>query len=183
MNYKYTDGLKISEIILGTDYYGGIVDKKTAFSLYDKFVEYGGNCIDTAKLYEDGKSEEILGMWLRENKIKRDKIIISTKGAHPIGSPINPSRLSEREIEEDLDSSLKRLGVDCDENLKRYEKIRNIAGEYNVSLSSLVLSYIYSDKNINAFPIIGPKNMVQLDDCLEFTKVLNDKNIKWDAIL
>lgn len=112
MNYKVTDGIKISEVILGTDYYGGRVDKETAFKLYNKYIELGGNCIDTAKIYENGKSEEICGLWIKKSGIKRENIVISTKGAHPIGTSTNKSRLSEREIEEDLDSSLKRLGGD-----------------------------------------------------------------------
>ena len=100
----------VSSVVLGTDYYGSTVYKKDCYRLMDTYVDKGGNCIDTAKLYVNGVSEEIIGEWIKNRS--RDKIIISTKGAYPSGSDMSVSRLSEREIEEDLNSSLKRLGTD-----------------------------------------------------------------------
>lgn len=110
MIYKNINDLKVSAIVLGTDYYGSTVCENDCFKLMDMYRDFGGNCIDTAKLYVDGMSEEIIGKWLKNKQ--RDKFIISTKGAHPPVSDMNISRLSEKEIEEDLNSSLKRLNTD-----------------------------------------------------------------------
>lgn len=110
MNYKITDGMKISDIILGGDYIGTLVDKKTTFDMLDAFFENGGTCIDTANLYTNGLSEETFGEWLKSRG--RDKMYISTKGGHPNPNTMNVSRLSESELEFDLNTSLKRLKTD-----------------------------------------------------------------------
>lgn len=110
MIYKKVNDMNVSAVVLGTDYYGSTVSEKECMKLIDMYTDFGGNCIDTAKLYVDGKSEEIIGKWLKGKS--RDKVIISTKGAHPALSDMSKSRLSEAELEEDLNSSLKRL--DCE---------------------------------------------------------------------
>lgn len=110
MIYKKINDITVAGIVLGTDYYGSAVSEKDCMRLMDMYTGAGGNCIDTAKLYVDGVSEEIIGKWLKDKV--RDKVIISTKGAHPALSDMSVSRLSEKEIEEDLNSSLKRLGTD-----------------------------------------------------------------------
>lgn len=110
MRYSEIGGLKSSKIILGTDYYGSAVDKKTAFSLLDAYCDAGGNHIDTAKIYGEGLTEPLLGEWLKHHG--RDGIIVATKGAHPEIGHMDISRLTLAEIESDLDASLVRLGVD-----------------------------------------------------------------------
>jgi aryl-alcohol dehydrogenase-like predicted oxidoreductase len=110
--------LQVSVIGLGTDYFGSTVDRKTSAQILDQYVESGGNFIDTAELYArwvpggEHQSEKLIGDWLRERGL-RDTLIISTKGAHPKLECMDVPRLSKREIESDLDSSLCRLGVDC----------------------------------------------------------------------
>lgn len=111
MNYGYINNEKVSKIVLGTDYYGSIVDEKVCFRLYDMFADAGGNHIDTAHLYVGGESERILGKWIKAHG--RDKVYIATKGAHPPLDDMNASRLSEPEIRKDLEESLIRLGIDC----------------------------------------------------------------------
>lgn len=109
--------MEISKIILGTDYFGTTVSEETAFRLLDIFVEAGGNCVDTARVYAawlrggKGASEKLIGRWLKTRK-NREKMIISTKGGHPPLEKMKSSRLSRKEIESDLDESLGALGVD-----------------------------------------------------------------------
>ena len=119
MNYitlKNTD-LIVSTIALGTDVYGTALDEKTSYELLDYFTENGGNVIDTANIYGGwapggrGASEKLIGRWFKARG-GRDKCIISTKGGHPVPSTMNVSRLSKKELTEDLDESLKRLGTD-----------------------------------------------------------------------
>lgn len=111
MNYKYIDGVSVSSIILGTDYYSNnTLGEKACFKLYDMFTELGGNHIDTARLYEHGESEQTLGKWLKNQS--RDKVYIATKGAHPPLNNMNLSRLTREEIRKDLEASLSALSLD-----------------------------------------------------------------------
>jgi aryl-alcohol dehydrogenase-like predicted oxidoreductase len=110
--------LQVSVLGLGTDYFGTTVDRKQAAQILDRYVESGGNFIDTAEIYAawvpggEHQSEKVIGDWLRERGL-RDSLILSTKGAHPKLESMDVPRMSKREIESDLDSSLRRLGVDC----------------------------------------------------------------------
>ena len=108
---KNTD-FNIFPIIMGSDYFGGAISEQTAFENLDLYTEYGGNIIDTARLYVDGKSEEIIGRYLKERNLK-NKIVISTKAAHPPLENMKINRLSRAEIEKDVDTSLSLLGVDA----------------------------------------------------------------------
>ncbi len=109
-NLPGTD-LEISEVVLGSDYYGESIDADTAASFMDYFIENGGNTIDTARLYTGGKSEAVIGAYLKDRGI-RDRIVISTKCAHPPLGNMQKSRLSREEIEYDIDLSLSALGTD-----------------------------------------------------------------------
>ena len=88
---------------MGSDYFGGAISRETAFENMDLYIENGGNIIDTARLYVDGKSEEIIGEYLKERKLK-NKIVISTKAAHPPLGYMEISRLSKEEIEKAFDT-------------------------------------------------------------------------------
>ena len=61
----------------------GQCDETTAHSLLNKFVQWGGNFIDTADLYQFGLSETIIGNWLVKRPDVRSKIIIATKVKNP----------------------------------------------------------------------------------------------------
>ncbi len=118
LKIKLPEGnIDISKIALGTDYFGTTVPEETAFRLMDIFADAGGNCIDTARVYASwlpegkGASEGTVGKWLKTRGI-RNKVILSTKGGHPPLEQMNCGRLSRKEIESDLDESLKVLGVD-----------------------------------------------------------------------
>lgn len=110
MIYKKINDMSVSGIVLGTDYYGSIVSEKDCMNLLDMYTDAGGTCVDTAKMYVDGTSEKIIGKWLKTKT--RDKVIISTKGGNPVFPDMTKARLSEKDIEEDLNSSLRRLGTD-----------------------------------------------------------------------
>ena len=111
MRYSGVFSKKSSKIILGTDYYGEERDEDVAFSLLDKFFEMGGNHIDTARLYTNGKSEEIVGKWLKSRKPK--DAFIATKGGCFRKEAPNVKRITEKDIREDAENSLRALGVDC----------------------------------------------------------------------
>ncbi|HOA80148.1 MAG TPA: aldo/keto reductase [Defluviitaleaceae bacterium] len=69
-------GLKVSEVSLGTMTFGRESDEKEANKILEYYFDNGGNFIDTANVYAEGKSEEILGRALRG---KRNNIVLATK--------------------------------------------------------------------------------------------------------
>lgn len=109
MKYLNLNGMNLSQIVLGTDGYSERIDKKTAFELMDFYVQNGGNVIDTARLYCNGMSERYVGEFIHD---MRDNLYISTKCSHPPLSDMTKSRLSEEDIESDIDTSLKTLNID-----------------------------------------------------------------------
>ena len=109
MNYLNFEGMKLSQIVLGTDGYSERIEKTTAFKIMECYTENGGNVIDTARMYCDGMSEKCLGEFI---KGIRNSLYISTKCSHPPLSDMSQNRLSETEIESDIDASLKTIGID-----------------------------------------------------------------------
>lgn len=87
------------------------------FSLLDKYVELGGTCIDTARVYcewlEHGAdaSESVIGRWMQARG-NRGKIIIATKGGHPNREDMSISRLDRESLTHDLEKSLECLKTD-----------------------------------------------------------------------
>jgi aryl-alcohol dehydrogenase-like predicted oxidoreductase len=105
-------GLKVSNLCLGAMTFGHSswgCDEKTARKIVDRFLDAGGNFIDTADVYSSGVSEEIVG---RAIKGKRGQVVLATKVAGPMGSGPNDLGLSRRHILDSVDSSLRRLGTD-----------------------------------------------------------------------
>ncbi len=117
INIPKTD-LFASTLALGTDSFGSTISRNLSMELMDCYLEAGGNVIDTAEIYAswipggEHQSEKVIGEWLRERHV-RDQVVLSTKGAHPKLESMDVPRLSEAEIQADLDSSLQRLGVEC----------------------------------------------------------------------
>jgi aryl-alcohol dehydrogenase-like predicted oxidoreductase len=105
-------GLKVSNLCLGAMTFGHSdwgCDEKTAGKIIDRFLDAGGNFIDTADVYSNGVSEEIVG---RAIEGKRGQVVLATKVAGPMGSGPNDLGLSRRHILEGVDASLRRLGTD-----------------------------------------------------------------------
>ena len=96
-----TAGVRVSRLCLGTNMMGGYVDAAASAKLIDTFLECGGNFIDTADVYGQGKSEEAVGKALTS---VRDSVITSPRsmfGCMPIssGSTLNvPSEISRSEM-------------------------------------------------------------------------------------
>ena len=82
----------ISDLVLGTMYFGTRSDAATSYALLDRFVEAGGTTIDTANCYafwadptgHGGQSECLIGDWLRKQRGLREQLTIATKvGVEP----------------------------------------------------------------------------------------------------
>ena len=105
-------GTVVSAQCLGAMTFGQESDEKIAHSQLDLFVERGGNFVDTADVYSQGRSEEIIGRWLAARPETRDRLVIATKGRFPMGDGPNDVGLSRTHLSRALDASLRRLGID-----------------------------------------------------------------------
>ena len=106
-------GTIVSTLCLGTMTFGKESDETVAHAQLDRFVELGGNFIDTANVYGRGVSEEIVGRWLADRgPAVRDQLVLATKGRFPMGDGKNDAGLSRTSLTRALDASLKRLQID-----------------------------------------------------------------------
>jgi len=103
-------GLEVSELCLGAMTFGRESTEEISNQMLNRFVEVGGNFIDTADAYSAGLSEEILGRWLKTKQ--RDQFIIATKVRWGISDGPNNSGLSRKHILNAVEGSLRRLGTD-----------------------------------------------------------------------
>jgi aryl-alcohol dehydrogenase-like predicted oxidoreductase len=120
-------GLSVSRLAFGTwrfgrrlidgeeryDGDGGIVEttESEAYDLLDAYADHGGNFIDTADKYGDGKSEEWIGNWLADRD--REDFVVATKVHRPRrpGDP-NGQGLNRKHLRRQIDVCLDRLGTD-----------------------------------------------------------------------
>ncbi|MBE1513675.1 aryl-alcohol dehydrogenase (NADP+) [Nesterenkonia halotolerans] len=105
-------GAIVSTQALGTMTFGAEADEATSHALIDTYVAAGGNFIDTADVYSEGTSEEIIGRWLGSHPTEARQIVLATKGRFPMGQGPNDLGTSRRHLRDALDASLRRLGLD-----------------------------------------------------------------------
>ncbi len=105
-------GVQVSELCLGCMMFGGRTEDEASADIIDRFIDAGGNFLDTANVYTRGRSEEATGKALKRNG-KRDKVVLATKvhGAMADDDP-NAQGNSRRHIIEQCDASLRRLQTD-----------------------------------------------------------------------
>ena len=114
-------GLQVSQLCLGTMYFGYRTDEPTSLAILDRFLEAGGNFLDTANNYgqwhgDPGESERVIGRWRRSRGID-DEVVLATKvGARTLvpgdPSPAHWQGLGARTIREDAETSLRQLGTE-----------------------------------------------------------------------
>lgn len=112
MDFRYLGrtGLKVSELCLGAMTFGREATEAESVAMLDRFVEAGGNFIDTANVYTRGASEEIVGRWLKGKQ--REDFVIATKVRFGMGEGPNDIGLSRKHILAAVENSLRRLQVD-----------------------------------------------------------------------
>jgi aryl-alcohol dehydrogenase-like predicted oxidoreductase len=109
--YRYLGdtGVKISPLCMGTMPFGGDADPDTAAAMFDRCREAGINAFDCANVYEDGRSEEILGDLIADC---RDEVVITTKAYFPMGDDPNARGASRYHLVRAVENSLRRLDTD-----------------------------------------------------------------------
>jgi aryl-alcohol dehydrogenase-like predicted oxidoreductase len=114
-----TTGLDVSRLCLGCMTYGDpqrgnhewTLDEGKSRPLLKQAVEAGINFFDTANVYSDGSSEEIVGRALKEFT-RREEVVIATKVHGRMRPGPNGAGLSRKAIMQEIDASLTRLGTD-----------------------------------------------------------------------
>ncbi len=104
-------GVQVSTLCLGVMMFGGKTDQAEATRMVDRFLDAGGNFIDTADVYQRGVSEEMTGQALAGGK--RARVVLATKvhGAMD-DTDRNMQGNHRRNIIQACDASLRRLGTD-----------------------------------------------------------------------
>ena len=111
---KRISTLSVSDLCLGGNVFGWTADEATSEQILDRFVDGGGNFIDTADMYScwvpghsGGESERVMGAWLRKRG-HHDDLVIATKVAKLTGRRgLRPANLRIC-----LDGSRRRLGIE-----------------------------------------------------------------------
>src|SRR5881396_1275566 len=118
MNYTNLGktGLKVSRMCLGCMSYGMVkrqwfLDEEEGRPFIRRALELGINFFDTANMYSNGASEEVLGRALRDFA-KREEVVVATKVYFPMRPDVNGRGLSRKSVMTEIDNSLRRLGTD-----------------------------------------------------------------------
>lgn len=111
-------GLRVSRLALGTmtfgTQYGWGCDEATSRAMFDRYIDAGGNFVDTADVYTSGTSERWLGQFIRERNL-RDQVVLATKFTHNVSNTArdpNAAGNGRKNLLRALDASLTRLGTD-----------------------------------------------------------------------
>ena len=109
MKIRKLGSLEVSSLglgCMGMSYAYGPTDESESLAVLRRYVELGGNFLDTAEIYGPYKNEELLGRFLRE--IAREQVVVATK----FGRTLQGVDSSPATVRKACEGSLKRLGID-----------------------------------------------------------------------
>jgi aryl-alcohol dehydrogenase-like predicted oxidoreductase len=191
MNYRQMGktGLRVSELCLGAMTFGRETMETDSIQILDRFIEAGGNFIDTADVYSAGKSEAILGRWLK-GKTRTD-FAIATKVRFNMGLGTNDFGLSRKHILDGVENSLRRLGTDYIDIYQIHKWDRATPIEETIhTLDSLVqagkVRYLGAS-NVAGYQLqkaidISQANGWEPFTCLQPLYNLLDRSIEWELL-
>lgn len=102
-------GVKVSRLALGAMSFGGDSDEGTAAQIWRAARDAGINFIDTADVYNEGRSEEIVGRLMQG---ERDELVLASKAYFPTGPGANARGSSRYHLVRAVEASLRRLATD-----------------------------------------------------------------------
>src|SRR5258708_3350566 len=165
-------GAAVSALCLGAMTCGKESDEKLSHAQLDRFVERGGNFIDTADVYSQGISEEIIGRWLAARPGVRGQIVLATKGRFPLRGGPNDHGLSRTHLTPALEASLRRPGVASyaprnamERTWRTVDAVRGAAEDRGVSMAQVALAWV-ADRPAVTSVILGARPLEQPDDTL-----------------
>ncbi|HEY5271402.1 MAG TPA: aldo/keto reductase [Anaerolineales bacterium] len=186
-------GLIVSPLCLGTMQFGWTADEAMSQRVLATAYEAGINFIDTADIYSrwadgnpGGVAEQIIGRWMKQNNIPRDKIVLATKVRGNMGGGPEEEGLSHKHILQAVENSLRRLQTDhldlyqahwpdektpIEETLRAFDelvkqgKVRYV-GASNYSAWELMQALWASDRNgLSRYDSLQPHyNLVHRDE-------------------
>jgi aryl-alcohol dehydrogenase-like predicted oxidoreductase len=109
MRFLGATGVKVSRLALGAMAFGGDADEAAALQIWRAARDVGINLIDTADVYNAGRSEEIIGRLARS---ERDQLVIATKAYFPTSQDPNARGASRYHLVRAVEASLRRLATD-----------------------------------------------------------------------
>jgi aryl-alcohol dehydrogenase-like predicted oxidoreductase len=104
-------GVQVSPLCFGTMSFGGIADENMSRKMFKEARDRGINFFDSADVYNEGRSEELLGKFMQEHKC-RDQLVITSKVYGKTAEDVNAKGLSRRHIKLGVEQSLSRLKTD-----------------------------------------------------------------------
>jgi len=104
-------GIRVSPLCLGAMMFGGKTSPADSAAIIDRALDAGINFIDTANVYNQGRSEEAVGEALQRNG-RRSQVILATKVHGRMGDDPNAMGNTRRHIIEQCEASLRRLKTD-----------------------------------------------------------------------
>jgi len=102
-----TSDLRVFPMAIGGNVFGWTADQTETEAVLDAYYDLGGNFVDTADSYAGGRSEIMIGSWMKRRR-SRDDVVLSTK----IGKSADHPGLTPRAVERAVEASLERLGTD-----------------------------------------------------------------------
>jgi aryl-alcohol dehydrogenase-like predicted oxidoreductase len=186
-------GLRVSRLALGTMTFGTEwgwgSDKSAAKSIFDLYLDRGGNFIDTADGYTNGTSESYIGKFIADRKA-RDQVVLATKFTFN-GGPPNPNAggNSRKNMLRALEGSLKRLGTDYidlyimhvwdrltqpEEVMRSFDDLVSAGKIRHVGLSNLPAWYASRAQTIAEFRGYEPVCSLQLEYSLIQREIENE---------
>ncbi|MBM7563372.1 aldo/keto reductase [Paenibacillus sacheonensis] len=102
-------GLAVSELCLGTMTFGNTTSESDSIAMMHDFLDRGGNFLDTANVYVQGRSETIVGKAIKN---RRSDVVLATKVRFMTGEHPNSGGVSRKHIMDAVEASLKRLDTD-----------------------------------------------------------------------
>jgi aryl-alcohol dehydrogenase-like predicted oxidoreductase len=100
-------GPDVFPLMLGGAEFGWNVDLESSHDILDRYVELGGNTVHTADAYSAGRSEHIIGQWIRSRGVRDDVVLATRVGGHADNPGLGPVNLVRA-----VEASLTRLGTD-----------------------------------------------------------------------
>ncbi len=195
MQYRHlgATGLKVSELCLGAMTFGREASEVDSFAMLDAFVAAGGNFIDTADVYSRGKSEEILGRWLKGRD--REDLVIATKVRWGTDDPAsrrpNHFGLGRKHIAVAVEASLRRLQTDYIDLYQVHLWDSKTPLEETLSALDLLVRagkvrYIgasnYSGWQLQKSIDLSHRNGLQPYVCLQALYNLLDREVEWELV-
>jgi aryl-alcohol dehydrogenase-like predicted oxidoreductase len=124
---------------MGMSYAYGPADEAESLRVLHRYVELGGNFLDTAEVYGPLKNEELLAKFLRE--VPRDSVVVATKFGFKLGGgKITGTDSSPENVRRACEGSLKRLGIDAIDLLYQHRVDANVPIEETVGAMAKLVS-------------------------------------------